>query len=97
MRQVWPPPNHQRVSNFDVVFFHGLQFGDKTDNIWRSTWLQRDTELCWPEQWLPQDLGESVRVLLLSYDAHATRLHGGGNNDDVAEIAKNFMENLVNR
>ena len=86
------------VFNFDVVFFHDLQYGHEIETImWRSTWLQRDTDVCWPEQWLPQDLGGSVRVHLLSYAAHATRLHGGGNNDDVSEIAKNLMQSLVNR
>ena len=53
--------------------------------------------MCWPEEWLHQDIRESVWVLLLSYDEHATSLHGGGNNDDFSEIAKNVMENLVNR
>jgi hypothetical protein len=44
-------------------------------------------------------LGDNVRILLLSYDAYATKskFHGFGNTEDVSHIAKNLVQTLVTR
>jgi hypothetical protein len=48
----------------DVVFFSGLE--DETRKLFGKpgeTWVQRGhPEVCWPEQWLPEDLGSNVRI-----------------------------------
>jgi len=87
-----------RRTNFEVVFFHGCQFRDEANQMWRTTWSSRgDPTVCWPEEWLPPDLGHNVRVTLLFYDAYATNLHGLGNTGDVSEIAKNLVQSVVTR
>jgi len=90
---LWPLSGDKRRTELDVVLFHGLQFtaNDSCDS-WRKTWSQRGHEdVCWPERWLPDDLGKAVRIFSLSYDAHAgTSSHG-----DVSEIAHNLVQNLM--
>jgi hypothetical protein len=50
----------------------------------------RHESVCWPEQWLPEDLGDNVRILSLSYDANVLGAH-----DHVSEIGKNLIQSLV--
>ncbi len=93
MHQLWPPPERKQRTELDVVLFHGFQLAaDCTDDAWSSTWTQRgNNDVCWPEEWLPFDLGEAVRVFSVSYNAHvATSPH-----DHVSEIAHNLLENLM--
>ncbi len=93
VHQLWPPPEGEQRTELDVLLFHGLQFGaDCTDDAWSSTWTQRgNNDVCWPEEWLPFDLGEAVRVFSISYNAHVeTSPH-----DHVSEIAHNLLENLM--
>ncbi|KAH8958278.1 hypothetical protein BDL97_06G015500 [Sphagnum fallax] len=91
VHQLWPPiGNEQYDINFDVVFFSGLPCGDGANSTWKTTWTQRSNpNVCWPEQWLPVDMGYNVRVLMLSYDARVD------NKGDIFEIAKNFVQSLV--
>ncbi len=95
MHQLWPPPEDKRWTRMDVIFFHGFQFaGDGSTDAWRSTWTQRGCDdVCWAKKWLPFDLGEDVRILSVSYNAHViTSPH-----HDVSEIAHNLFETLIKR
>jgi hypothetical protein len=64
VKKLWPPEGDRRVTNMDVVFFSGLE--DETRKLFGKpgeTWVQRGhPEVCWPEQWLPEDLGSNVRI-----------------------------------
>ncbi len=93
MHQLWPPPEDNRNTKCDVLFFHGLQFtADYTVDAWRSTWTQRGNEnVCWPEEWLLFDLGGGLRIISVSYNAHVvTSPH-----DHVSEIAHNLFQTLI--
>ncbi|CAK9867980.1 unnamed protein product [Sphagnum jensenii] len=79
----------------DIVLFHGLQLtANDIHHAWTSTWTQRDDgNVCWPQKWLPYDLGEAVRIISVSYDAHVrTSPH-----NHVSEIADNLFQNFVDR
>ncbi|KAH9545574.1 hypothetical protein CY35_12G054900 [Sphagnum magellanicum] len=47
------------------------------------------------DNWLPEDLGENVRVLAPSYDSCIVRCGNQGNTDDVSEIGRNILQILV--
>lgn len=80
-----------------MVLFHGLQRQGERD-AWKSTWVQRnEPHNCWAQNWLPQDLGENVRVLAPSYDSCIVQCGNQGNTDDVSEIARNILQTLVIR
>jgi hypothetical protein len=94
VHQLWPPAEGNRWTELDVVFFHGLQStANDTSDAWRTTWTQRGhDDVCWPEKWLPLDLGEAVRIFSVSYNAHVeTSPHG-----HVSEIADNLFQTLFN-
>jgi hypothetical protein len=98
--QVWPPDDYKGPIHFDVVFFHGFQFGQDAHNMWKTTWsTQNRPETCWPQEWLGPQLGHNIRILLLSYDAYATnsKAHAFGNTKDVSDIAKNLVQSMVTR
>jgi hypothetical protein len=74
---------------------HGISFG--TNDEWKEAWTSYPTDtrhesVCWPEQWLPEDLGDNVRILSLSYDANVLGAH-----DHVTEIGNNLIQSLVTR
>jgi len=95
VHQLWPLEDHVRSTNFDVVFFHGLHWPSEKE-AWKSTWTQLDDpQDCWPQNWLPQDLEENLRVLSISYDASPTQSEEKGSIDDVSEIGKNILQTLV--
>jgi hypothetical protein len=95
VHQLWPPEDVVCSTNFDVVLFHGLQRQGERD-AWKSTWVQRnDAHNCWAQNWLPEDLGENVRVLAPSYDSSIVRCGIRGNTDDVSEIGRNLFQILV--
>jgi hypothetical protein len=64
VKQLWPPEGDRRVTNMDVVFFSDLE--DHMGGLFgkpRETWVQKGhPEVCWPRQWLPEDLGSNVRI-----------------------------------
>ncbi len=98
--QVWPPDDYTGPIHFDVVFFHGFQFGQDAHNMWKTTWSTRNRpETSWPQEWLGPQLGNNVRILLLSYDAYATKSKSRefGNTEDVSDIAKNLVQSVVTR
>ncbi len=95
MHQLWPPFGDKRRTDLDIVLFHGLQLtANDINHPWTSTWTQRGHDyVCWPQEWLPYDLGEAVRIFSVSYDVHVlTSPH-----DHVSEIADNLFQNFVDR
>ncbi|KAH8963207.1 hypothetical protein BDL97_05G140400 [Sphagnum fallax] len=95
VHQLWPLEDHVRSTNFDVVFFHGLHWPSE-EEAWKSTWTQLDDpQDCWPQNWLPQELDENVRVLSISCDACPTQSEEKESIDDVSEMGKNILQTLV--
>jgi hypothetical protein len=75
-----------------IIFFHGIAFGN---DEWKETWTSTTTDgrnepICWPEKWLPEDMGNNVRILSLSYDSNLMGVH-----NNVADIGKNLILSLV--
>ncbi|CAM5999247.1 unnamed protein product [Sphagnum balticum] len=65
VHQLWPPPGDMRKTEMNILFFHDYA---RDPDEWKSAWTQRShPDLCWPEKWLPADLGFNVRVLFVSY------------------------------
>jgi hypothetical protein len=97
VHQLWPPPcEPKKRTTLDVVFFHGLQFTvNCTGDAWKSTWTQRgDDGVCWPEDWLPSDLGDDgVRIISVSYNAHVLT----SPYDHVSDIASYLFPSLMDR
>jgi hypothetical protein len=95
VHQLWPPSRGKESTELDVVLFHGLQLtANDTSDAWSSTWTQRGhDDVCWPQEWLPFDLGEeAVRIFSVSYNAHVvTSPH-----DHVSQIAHNLFQTLMN-
>jgi len=63
--QLWPPEGDNRVTNMDVVFFSNLEDVRTAPLVGEpgETWVQKGhREVCWPQQWLPEDLGSNVRI-----------------------------------
>ncbi len=93
VHQLWLPPEGMQRTELDVVLFHGLQL-TATDiaDAWRSTWTKRGhDDVCWPQDWLPADFREAVRILSVSYNAHVKDSPYG----DVSEIAHNLVQTLT--
>jgi hypothetical protein len=65
VHQLWPPPGDMRKTEMNILFFHSYP---RVPDEWKSAWTQRShPDVCWPEKWLPADLGFDVRVLFASY------------------------------
>ncbi|CAN5957231.1 unnamed protein product [Sphagnum jensenii] len=94
VHQLWPPPEVKKRTELDVVLFHGLQFTvNDISQAWSTTWTQRGRDdVCWPQEWLPFDLGEAVRIYSVSYNSHVTSPH-----NDVSEIAHNLLQIFTDR
>ncbi len=80
--------------NLTIIFFHGIVYG--IDDNWKQTWTTHPMDdkeecICWPEKWIPKDLNDNVKILLLSYDSNVgTSVH-----NDVTEIGRNLIQSLV--
>ncbi len=93
VHQLWPPSEGKERTELDVVLFHGLQLtANDTSVAWSSAWTQRGhDDVCWPQEWLPYDLGEAVCIFSISYNAHVvTSPH-----DHISEIADNLFRTLM--
>ncbi len=65
VHQLWPPPGDMRKTEMNILLF---QSDPRDPDDWKSAWTQRrHPDVCWPEKWLPADLGFDVRVLVASY------------------------------
>jgi len=93
VHELWSPPESNQRTELDVVLFHGLQLtANGAVDAWSSTWTQRGHgDVCWPREWLPFDLGESVRIFSVSYNADLV----ASPHDHVSEIAHNLFQTLV--
>jgi triacylglycerol esterase/lipase EstA (alpha/beta hydrolase family) len=97
-QQLWPPTKGMypiTKATVTIILFHGLQIPDARD-AWKTTWTNK-ANVCWPQEWLPEDLGkEKVRVLSMSYDSTATRwVKNQGNTEHVRDIGSELVESLV--
>ncbi|CAM6040473.1 unnamed protein product [Sphagnum compactum] len=87
----------------DILFVHGSPWNENvsawpTIRTWRSAWTHRDRpNVCWPEDWLPQDLGDSIRVLSVSYDDAALRIKGIPKQEIANVIAHELCEIFFSR
>ncbi|CAM6036353.1 unnamed protein product [Sphagnum compactum] len=75
--ELWSPPMDKKIqeTGLDILFVHGSRWNDTASACGpRGTWMQRDNpDVCWPEVWLPADLGFNVRILSVSYSDVALR------------------------
>lgn len=96
LEKLWPLEVRRGKGNYlTIIFIHGLQILNRTD-AWRSTWIKRGTDVCWPEAWLPEDLGkEKVRVLSVSYDASQWGKREPAS--PVQDFGSKFVEELIHR
>jgi hypothetical protein len=90
VHNVYPNDRILKHPDLVIIFFHGIVHGNKIELAWKETWTSSPTNgeesIFWPERWLPNDIGNNVQILSLSYnDVH----------DDVTEIGKNFLQSLV--
>ncbi|CAM6033166.1 unnamed protein product, partial [Sphagnum compactum] len=97
-QQLWPPTKGMypiTKAIVTIILFHGLQMPDARD-AWKTTWTN-NSNVCWPQEWLPEDLGkEKVRVLSMSYDSTATRwVKNQGNTKHVQDIGSELLESFV--
>jgi len=81
----------------DVVLFCGLQVtANDNGDAWKvmpgGTQRGHD-DVCWPEEWLPIDLGEVMRIFLVSYNAHVLESSPLGH---VSHVANNVYQTLIN-
>ncbi|CAJ0916286.1 unnamed protein product, partial [Mesorhabditis belari] len=75
----------------DIVLIHGL-----CGSI-LYTWRQKDdrTKLiseCWPKDWLPLDINDSMRILGVNYPSYL--LHSSGAVDSLPQRAERFVKQL---
>jgi len=91
VHNVYPNDHILKHPDLVIIFFHGIVPGNKLIELaWKETWTSSPTNgeesIFWPEKWLPNDIGNNVQILSLSYnDVH----------NDVIEIGKNLLESLV--
>ncbi|CAK9209836.1 unnamed protein product [Sphagnum troendelagicum] len=86
VHQLWPPPGDMRKIEMNILFFHSYP---RDPDEWKSSWTQRGhPDVCWPEKWLPADLGVDVRVLFVSYNIGQSR---------AADVADDLFKALVIR
>jgi hypothetical protein len=89
-------PNDRILEHPDlvIIFFHGIVPRNKIELAWKETWTSSSTngeeKIFWPERWLPDDIGNNVQILSLSYNTNIFGVH-----DDVTEISKNLLQSLV--
>jgi hypothetical protein len=85
-------PNDQILKHLDlvIIFFHDIVLGNKFRLVWKETWTSSHTNgeenIFWPERWLPNDIGNNVQILSLSYNDVL---------DDVTEIGRSLLQSLV--
>jgi hypothetical protein len=95
---------NNRGRGLDILFVHGSRCNENVsawptiDPPWRSAWTRRDNPwVLWPEDWLPQDLGDSIRALSVSYDDAALRIEGIPKQEIANVIAHELSEILFSR
>ncbi|CAK9278148.1 unnamed protein product [Sphagnum jensenii] len=94
VHNVYPNDGILKHPDLVIIFFHGIVPGNKVGLAWKETWTSSPTNgkenIFWPERWLPNDIGNNVQILSLSYNTNIFEVH-----DDVTEIGKNLLHSLV--
>jgi hypothetical protein len=94
VHNVYPNDGILKHPDLVIIFFHGIVPGNKVGLAWKETWTSSPTNgkenIFWPERWLPNDIGNNVQILSLSYNTNIFEVH-----DDVTEIGKNLLQSLV--
>lgn len=73
------------VACSSLVFAHGLN-GDLI-----KTWTHPESQICWPQEWLPKELPK-VRVMTYGYNADVAF---GNSTADILDHAKGLLSSLV--
>ncbi len=78
-----------------IIFFHGIVSERNIAHAWEETWTSTSSSeggnpTFWIKEWLPEDVGENIQILSLSYDANIF-----GVNDNITDIGKNLIQSLV--
>ncbi len=101
VHELWSPPMDKKMqeTGLDIVFVHGSLWNNTASaRGWRGTWMQRDNpDVCWPEVWLPADLGFDVRILSVSYNYVALREKDFPKQEIADFIAHELGEHLFSR
>ncbi|CAM6027515.1 unnamed protein product [Sphagnum balticum] len=94
--QLWPVAEMKETNMpLTIIFFHGLQSLDRMKS-WKTTWTQRGTDVCWPQEWLPEALGmEIVRTISVSYDSIASNWGKGEEVPEVETLGSNLVDKLI--
>jgi hypothetical protein len=94
VHNVYPIDGILKHPDLVIIFFHGIVHGNKIELAWKETWTSSPTNgeehIFWPERWLPNDIGNNVQILSLSYNTNIFDVH-----DDVTKIGRNFLQSLV--
>ncbi|MCJ1396007.1 hypothetical protein MMC18_008893 [Xylographa bjoerkii] len=73
----------------DIIFVHGL--GGSSRLSWSKN---RDIDLCWPQQWLPNEFDISCsRILTFGYDAHFSST-GPSSVSNIGDFAKALLYDM---
>ncbi|CAM6055746.1 unnamed protein product [Sphagnum tenellum] len=94
--QLWPVAEMKQTNMpLTIIFFHGLQLLDGMES-WKTTWTQRGTDVCWPQEWLPEALGrEIVRAISVSYDSIASNWGRWEKVQKVETLGSNLVNELI--
>jgi hypothetical protein len=94
VHNVYPIDGISKHPDLVIIFFHGIVPGNKIELAWKETWTSSLTNgkenIFWPERWLPDDIGNNVQILSLSYNTNIFDVH-----DDVTKIGRSFLQSLV--
>jgi hypothetical protein len=94
VHNVYPNDGILKHPDLVIIFFHGIVPGNKVGLAWKETWTSSPTNgkenIFWPERWLPNDIGNNVQILSLSYNTNIFDVH-----EDVTEIGRNLLQSLV--
>jgi len=94
VHNVYPNDDILKHPDLVIIFFHGIVPGNKIGLAWKETWTSSPTNgkenIFWPERWLPNDIGNNVQILSLSYNTNIFNVH-----EDVTEIGRNLLQSLV--
>lgn len=96
--QLWPVAEMKQTNMpLTIIFFHGLQLLDGMES-WKTTWTQRGTDVCWPQEWLPEALGrEIVRAISVSYDSIASNWGRWEKVQKVETLGFNLVNELIHK
>ncbi|KAI9867453.1 MAG: hypothetical protein M1813_009011 [Trichoglossum hirsutum] len=73
----------------DIVFVHGLTGNGET------TWTEKESEVCWPQQLLPQDIPKA-RIITFGYDGDITKFWASTSRNSIGNHAQNLVALLAN-